>query len=136
MDLAPVHKPNSQSNTWNSHGYGLFTNSAQHFYDVAEQSRLRSIPTYITSMAWRHLQTLHINNKYFKLSHVPGNKSLTLEVQTYQKPHNLYQYLDFTSVHPQTVYKGIIKEECTWYPQISIFTMPVVSHTMERAVLD
>ena len=39
----------------------------------------------------------------------------TLEVKTFQKPHNLYQYLDFTSAHPQTVYKGIVTGECVRY---------------------
>ena len=39
----------------------------------------------------------------------------TLEVKTFQKPHSLYQYLDFTSAHPQTVYKGIVTGECVRY---------------------
>lgn len=82
-------------------------------------------------MAWLHLQTLHINNKYFKLSHVPKSDLRSSNIPKAPQPTYIYHYLDFTSVH-----KGIIKEECIWYPQISIFTMPVVSHAMERAVLD
>ena len=32
----------------------------------------------------------------------------TLDTKTFQKPHNLYQYLHYTSCHQETVYKSII----------------------------
>lgn len=38
-----------------------------------------------------------------------------LDLKTYQKPLNLYQYLEFTSNHPQTIFKGIIRGECIRY---------------------
>ena len=52
---------------------------------------------------------------FLDLTIYKSNRKLTLEVKTYQKPHNLYQYLDFTSTHPRTVYKGIITGECIRY---------------------
>ena len=35
-----------------------------------------------------------------------------LDIKTYQKPRNLYQYLHFTSNHPTKIFKAIIKGEC------------------------
>ena len=52
---------------------------------------------------------------FLDLTIYKSDRKLTLEVKTYQKPHNLYQYLDFTSTHPRTVYKGIITGECIRY---------------------
>ena len=39
----------------------------------------------------------------------------TLEVKTFQKQHNLYQYLHYSSHHPTPTYKGLIKGECIRY---------------------
>ena len=36
-------------------------------------------------------------------------------MKTYQKPQNLYQYLHYTSSHPQSVFKGLIIGECKRY---------------------
>ena len=38
-----------------------------------------------------------------------------LDLKTFQKPQNLYQYLDFTSAHPQHVYRSIVLGECARY---------------------
>ena len=38
-----------------------------------------------------------------------------LDTSTYQKPLNLYQYLHYTSAHPQNVFKAIIRGECIRY---------------------
>ena len=38
-----------------------------------------------------------------------------LDLKTYQKPQNLYQYLEFTSEHPKHVYSSIILGECIRY---------------------
>ena len=38
-----------------------------------------------------------------------------LEFKTFQKPQNLYQYLEYTSAHPRNVYKSIILGECIRY---------------------
>ena len=35
-----------------------------------------------------------------------------LDIKTFQKPLNLYQYLHFTSNHPPNIFKAIIKGEC------------------------
>ena len=48
---------------------------------------------------------------FLDLTIYKNDKKLTLQIKTYQKPHNLYQYLDFTSTHPRTIYKGIIMGE-------------------------
>lgn len=39
----------------------------------------------------------------------------TLGIKTFQKPNNLYQYLDFTSNHPRHIYKGLLIGECKRY---------------------
>ena len=52
---------------------------------------------------------------FLDLTIYKSDRKLTLQVKTYQKPHNLYQYLDFSSTHPRTVYKGIITIECIRY---------------------
>ena len=38
-----------------------------------------------------------------------------LDVKTYQKSKNLYQYLHYSSDHPRSVFKGIIRGECIRY---------------------
>ena len=38
-----------------------------------------------------------------------------LDIKIYQKPQNLYQYLEYTSVHPVSVFKSIITGECKRY---------------------
>ena len=38
-----------------------------------------------------------------------------LDIKTFQKSHNLYQYLEYTSTHPKSVYKSIIVGECIRY---------------------
>ena len=43
------------------------------------------------------------------------NRRQLLDVKTYQKPHNLYQYLHYTSSHQQSVFKGLIIGECKRY---------------------
>ena len=35
-----------------------------------------------------------------------------LDIKTYQKPQNLYQYLEFSSAHPQSVFKSLVLGEC------------------------
>ena len=52
---------------------------------------------------------------FLDLTIYKNNRKLTLDLKTYQKPHNLYQYLDFSSTHPRTVYKGIVTGECIRY---------------------
>ena len=43
------------------------------------------------------------------------NNSSTLEIKTFQKSQNLYQYLHYSSHHPKTTNKGIIIGECIRY---------------------
>lgn len=43
------------------------------------------------------------------------NTSNKLSVKTYQKVNNLYQYLHFTSNHPESIFKGIITGELIRY---------------------
>ena len=38
-----------------------------------------------------------------------------LDVKTFKKPNNLYQYLDFTSFHQNAIHKGLIIGECIRY---------------------
>ena len=38
-----------------------------------------------------------------------------LDIKTYKKSHNLYQYLHYTSEHPRSVFKGLIRGECIRY---------------------
>ena len=38
-----------------------------------------------------------------------------LDTKTFQKEHNLYQYLHFSSNHPKSTFKAIIKGECIRY---------------------
>ena len=38
-----------------------------------------------------------------------------LDLKTYQKPQNLYQYIEYTSEHPEHIYRSIILGECTRY---------------------
>jgi hypothetical protein len=33
-------------------------------------------------------------------------------MQTYFKPTNTFQYLEFSSAHPRSVFKGLVKGEC------------------------
>ena len=39
----------------------------------------------------------------------------TLEVKIFQKQHNLYQYLHYSSHHPTCTYNGLIRGECIRY---------------------
>ena len=43
------------------------------------------------------------------------NTTHLLDVKTFQKPNNLYQYLDFTSFHQNAIHKGLIIGECIRY---------------------
>lgn len=43
------------------------------------------------------------------------HRTFILDLKTYQKPQNLYQYLEYSSAHPRNVYKSIIYGECTRY---------------------
>ena len=55
---------------------------------------------------------------YLDLTIYKGERFSTtqrLDVKTYQKPQNLYQYLHYTSSHPQSVFKGLIIGECKRY---------------------
>ena len=38
-----------------------------------------------------------------------------LDIKTFQKPQNLYQYLEYTSIHPKSVFRSIIIGECKRY---------------------
>ena len=38
-----------------------------------------------------------------------------LNIKTYQKSNNLYQYLEFSSGHPRSIYKSIVTGECIRY---------------------
>lgn len=38
-----------------------------------------------------------------------------LDIKTFQKPQNLYQYLEYTSEHPRNVFTSIILGECSRY---------------------
>ena len=38
-----------------------------------------------------------------------------LDIKTYQKANNLYHYLHYTSEHPHSVFKGLIRGECIRY---------------------
>ncbi len=42
-------------------------------------------------------------------------KNKLLDIKTYQKLNNLYQYLHFISNHPKSTYKSIITGECIRY---------------------
>ena len=37
------------------------------------------------------------------------------DLKTFQKPQNLYQYLEYKSAHPRNIYCSIILGECTRY---------------------
>ena len=43
------------------------------------------------------------------------DRTKCLDIKTFQKSQNLYQYLHFTSHHPKSVYKGLIVGECKRY---------------------
>ena len=49
----------------------------------------------------------------YKGPHFPSTKKL--DIKTFQKSQNLYQYLEYTSTHPKSVYKSIIVGECIRY---------------------
>ena len=49
----------------------------------------------------------------YKGPHFPVTQKL--DIKTFQKPQNLYQYLEYTSTHPQNVFKAIIVGECKRY---------------------
>ena len=42
-------------------------------------------------------------------------KTHKLDLKTYQKPYNLYQYLEFSSAHPRKTYQSIVLGECVRY---------------------
>ena len=44
-----------------------------------------------------------------------------LDIKTYRKPKNLYQYLFYTSSHPQSVFNALIKGECVRYVRTNYF---------------
>lgn len=49
----------------------------------------------------------------YKGPHFPATQ--ILDIKTFQKPQNLYQYLEYTSAHPKHVFKSIIIGECKRY---------------------
>ena len=56
-----------------------------------------------------------VSTNFLDLTIYKSETTNTLEVKTYQKPQNLYQYLEYTSCHPSSTYKGLIKGECVRY---------------------
>lgn len=48
-----------------------------------------------------------------------GPRPLTLHTKVYQKPLNAYQYIPWSSYHPETVKRSFIKGELTRYARIS-----------------
>ncbi len=76
----------------------------------------------------QHLNSFHSNIKFtnttstttidfldltiYKTNHTNMQK---LDIKTFQKPNNLYQYLEFSSNHSTSTYKGIIIGECVRY---------------------
>ena len=49
-----------------------------------------------------------------------------LDIKTFQKPKNLYQYLHFSSNHPRAVFKSVITGECIRYARTN--TIPANFH--------
>ena len=43
-----------------------------------------------------------------------------LDLKTYQKPNNLYQYLDYSSAHHKTIFQSIVLGECARYIRSNI----------------
>ena len=75
------------------------------------------------------IQDLNFYHQNLKFTHTCSNSSVNfldltiykgphhhhshkLDIKTYQKPQNLYQYLEFSSNHPKTVFKSLVLGEC------------------------
>ena len=54
-----------------------------------------------------------------------------LDTKTFQKPLNLYQYLHFSSAHPNNIYKSIIRGECIRYARTNT-TLETYSITLHN----
>ena len=78
------------------------------------------------------LQALNNYHPHLRFTHVTSNSSVNfldltiykgpdfhlthqLDLRTFQKPQNLYQYLDYTSAHPKHIYRSIVLGECVRY---------------------
>ena len=61
----------------------------------------------------------------------------SLDIKTFQKPHNLYQYLHFTSCHQKSVYKSIISGELIRYvsTNTSEVNYEVMKHLFKKRLL-
>ena len=70
-----------------------------------------------------------------------------LDLKTYQKPHNLFQYLHYNSNHPRSVFKGLIRGECIRYlrtntvesnfnAMISTFKMRLLRRSYPKKLVD
>ena len=70
-----------------------------------------------------------------------------LDIKTFQKPLNLYQYLHFSSNHPSKVFKAIIKGECIRFARtntteegyastVHLFTMRLHKRGFPTAVIN
>ena len=97
--------------------------------------------------------TYHISDKsvdFLDLTIFKGIEfeySNILDLKTYQKPLNLYQYLHYSSNHPKSVYKGLIRGECIRYlrtntiqsnfnAMISIFKMRLLQRGYPKKLVD
>ena len=80
--------------------------------------------TFLTNLNSFHPNLQFIHNKsetsvdFLDITIYKGtqfNRTKCLDIKTFQKSQNLYQYLHFTSHHPKSVYKGLIIGECKRY---------------------
>ena len=78
----------------------------------------QELPAFLKALN-NHHPSIHFTYNYspasvnfLDLTIYRSENSNTLAVRTYQKPQNLYQYLEYTSCHPLSIYKGLIKGEC------------------------
>ena len=83
-----------------------------------------NLPAFIESLNTAHpcLKFTHhsslLSVDYLDLVIYKGERHRTsgyLDLRTFQKPLNLYQYLEFSSCHTQSVFKGLVVGECIRY---------------------
>ena len=76
-----------------------------------------SLNSYHPNLKYTHVSSkLSVNFLDLTIYKGPNfSSSHKLDVTTYQKPQNLYQYLDFSSAHPKHVFKSLVLGECIRY---------------------
>ena len=100
---------------------------------------LQDLNSFHTSLHFTH-QLSHQSIDFLDLTIYKGFTfpfTNLLETKTYQKQLNMYQYLYYTSIHPQKTFKAVIKGECIRYirTNTSYETYAAMTHCFKKRQL-